>query len=169
MMMWLRTWRNTYTLPSTSRTGFILDEAIDTKLFDYLFVHFYDPFLAPNYKYNNNDDDENGNNINSRLLEGWKNWTDRVPNSKVFMGLPAYKKSVVTGYVEPTTLKDEILPIIKQTSNYGGILIANRYYDQQYNYSDEIKDSVPINKLCTCTCEEIAMSSHNFYGLLRQF
>ena len=79
-----------------------------------------------------------------------------MPNSKILMGLPAVN-GTEAGYIPPDILKSEVLPIIKKSENYGGIMLRSVYEDRQNDpsYSDQIKDSV---------CDDESVSS-NFYGL----
>ena len=93
------------------------------------------------------------------LLKAWDKWTSNVPKSLIFLGLAADKG--MEGYIEPEDLKSEVLPIVKKASNYGGVMIWDRYFDIKNNYTLQIKDSVPKTCICVCVGDEIAPTSFN--------
>ncbi|XP_061353737.1 acidic endochitinase-like [Gastrolobium bilobum] len=126
-----------------------LSSAINTGLVDYVWVEFY--YQNPDCIYSNGNP--------SKLLSAWKTWTSRVPNSLIFLGLAA--SDTIAGYIKPDALISEVLPTVKEASNYGGVMIWDRYLDKINNYSPQIKDSV--SKVCRCVCDESASTS--FYGL----
>ncbi|XP_047965370.1 hevamine-A-like [Salvia hispanica] len=108
-----------------------LDVAIKTGLFDYVWVQFY----------NNQQCDYSGGAAS--LINSWNNWTALLPaGNELFLGLPAAPEAAGTGYIEPGNLKSEILPVIKQTANYGGVMLWNRYYDNNTGYSSQIVGDV---------------------------
>ncbi|MCI59835.1 acidic endochitinase-like, partial [Trifolium medium] len=55
------------------------------------------------------------------------------------MGLPA---ALSGGYITPHDLITKVLPHIKKTSNYGGIVLWDRFNDVGNNYSNQIKEHV---------------------------
>ncbi|TKY45966.1 Acidic endochitinase [Spatholobus suberectus] len=128
-----------------------LGTAINTGLFDYLWVLFF---------YQNPCIYSNGNPSN--LLSAWDTWTSSVPNSSIFLGLVASNE--IAGYIPPEALISEVLPVAKQASNYGGVMIWNRYFDIKNDYSDQIKDNVQKAKVCRCVCND-AFASNGFSGL----
>ncbi|TKY45969.1 Hevamine-A protein [Spatholobus suberectus] len=67
-------------------------------------------------------------------------------------------------YITPEALISEVLPIAKHASNYGGVMIWNRYFDIKNDYSAQIKDNVQKAKACRCVCDD-AFASNGFYGL----
>ncbi|XLT10583.1 hypothetical protein HN51_056376 [Arachis hypogaea] len=110
---------------------YYLDDAIRTWLFDYIFVQFY---YNRRYQYD--------------IFSSWNTWTSYVKlNNTVFMGLPAAHDAAPRGiYISPQFLcSDEILPIIKQTPNYGGVMLWDRFGDANNHYSDQIKDCVKVD------------------------
>ncbi|KAK7316583.1 hypothetical protein RJT34_00154 [Clitoria ternatea] len=138
--------------PQCVYPDYYLGKAIDTGLFDYLWVEFF--YQNPSCIYSN------GNASN--LLAAWKKWTSNVPNSLIFLGLVASDE--VEGYIEPEVLKSQVLPDVKKiNSNYGGVMIWDRSFDKKSNYSAQIKDSV--GKVCRCVCDD----ESNFYGLRSPF
>ncbi|XP_021275146.1 hevamine-A-like [Herrania umbratica] len=110
-----------------------LGAALNTGLFDYVWVQFYNNAAcqyAP------------GNTRN--LLNSWYRWTTSIKAGKIFLGLPATKAaaSTGTGYIPPWELKSKILPLIKKSPKYGGVMLWNRYFDKIGGYSTVIKNSV---------------------------
>ncbi|QCD86063.1 chitinase [Vigna unguiculata] len=112
-----------------------LGKAIATNLFDYIFVQFYD---NPSCSYTDGT---------SALLESWDKWVDSVAsNNSLFVGVPA-APSAGDGYIPPEVLNDEVLPHAKEASNYGGVMLWDRYRDVQNGYSDSIMSNVIKSKL----------------------
>ncbi|KAB5524179.1 hypothetical protein DKX38_021928 [Salix brachista] len=103
-----------------------LDTAIKTGLFDYVWVQFY----------NNPQCQYSGDAVN--LLNAWNQWIT-VPNSQVFLGLPA-ASDAAPGFIPANDLITKVLPSIKSSSKYGGVMLWNKRFDN--GYSDAIKGSV---------------------------
>jgi len=112
-----------------------LDKAIKTGLFDYVLVQFYN---NPPCQYDGINSDA------TLLLQSWNAWTSlALPNNTVFMGLPAAPNAAPSGgYIPPTDLISKVLPFIKPTSNYGGIMLWDRFHDVGNDYSNQIKEYV---------------------------
>ncbi|KAJ3695179.1 hypothetical protein LUZ60_000556 [Juncus effusus] len=108
-----------------------LGTALNTGLFDYVWVQFY-----------NNAPCEYSSGDITKLTSSWKTWTSNVKATKIFLGLPASTAAAGSGYIPPDTLKNNVLPAIKGASKYGGIMLYSRYYDIQNNYSNQVKGSV---------------------------
>ncbi|KAJ4962948.1 hypothetical protein NE237_022887 [Protea cynaroides] len=106
-----------------------LGSALDTGLFDYVWVQFYN---NPPCQYTS------GNVTN--LLNSWRKWTSTVPARKIFLGLLA--SSAGNGYIPADVLTSEVLPVTKTSSKYGGVMLWSRYSDLQSGYSSSIKRSV---------------------------
>ncbi|KAI4355166.1 hypothetical protein L6164_003964 [Bauhinia variegata] len=81
-------------------------------LFDYVWIQFY----------------------NNRACE--------YDNGKFYVGLPASSGAASSGYVSTTTLIKEVLPFVKGSSKYGGLMLWDRYADKQSGYSTTIKRRV---------------------------
>ncbi|GAB2265327.1 hypothetical protein Dimus_000391 [Dionaea muscipula] len=96
-----------------------LSSAIATGLFDYVWVQFYN---NPPCEYVGNDTD---------LLSSWNQWSSVVNNTLLFLGLP---------YITPEELTSQVLPVINGSSNYGGVMLWDKFYDT--GYSSEILGSV---------------------------
>ncbi|XP_022147474.1 acidic endochitinase-like [Momordica charantia] len=102
-----------------------------TGLFDYVWVQFY----------NNAPCQFSGNGSN--LFESWKNqWTSKIPSAKIFLGLPAAPQAAGSGFIPAGILKLVVLPVIKRSPNYGGVMLWSKFYDDQIHYSSSIKHDV---------------------------
>ncbi|KAJ3695178.1 hypothetical protein LUZ60_000555 [Juncus effusus] len=108
-----------------------LGNALSTGLFDYVWVQFYNN--AP-CQYSNGDI--------SKLTSSWETWTSKIKATKIFLGLPASSTAAGSGYIPPNTLKSKVLPAIKGSSKYGGIMLWSRFQDIQNKYSNQVKSSV---------------------------
>jgi chitinase len=107
-----------------------LDLAIQTGLFDHVWVQFYN---NPQCQY------ASGNTNN--ILNSWKQWTDQSVIKQLFLGLPASEAAAPSGgFIPADVLTSQILPSIKSSSKYGGVMLWNRFNDN--GYSDAIKGSV---------------------------
>jgi chitinase len=105
-----------------------LDAAIKTGLFDYVWVQFY-----------NNPPCQYAGNANN-LLKAWKTWTT-VQAKQVFLGLPAAAAAAPSGgFIPADVLKSQVLPSIKSSPKYGGVMLWNKKFDN--GYSSAIKGSV---------------------------
>ncbi|XP_078164956.1 hevamine-A-like [Carex rostrata] len=108
-----------------------LGPALQTGLFDYVWVQFYNN--AP-CQYSSGDI--------TNLVNSWNTWTSSFQVTNVFLGIPASTDAAGSGYIPPNDLTSQVLPAIKGSSKYGGIMLWNRYYDLQNNYSAQVKGSV---------------------------
>ena len=107
-----------------------LDSAIKTGLFDYVWVQFYN---NPPCQYANG-------NINN-LVSAWNQWTSSQAK-QVFLGVPASQAAAGSGYIPPDVLTSQVLPAIKKSPKYGGVMLWDRFNDLQSGYSKAIKGSV---------------------------
>ncbi|KAJ8540061.1 hypothetical protein K7X08_026450 [Anisodus acutangulus] len=107
----------------------LLNDALQTGLFDYVWVQFYN---NPQCEFVSNPE-----NFKRR----WNQWTS-IPAQKLFIGLPAAKAASGTGYVPKQVLISQVLPFVKGSQKYGGVMLWNRYSDVQSGYSSAIKDAV---------------------------
>lgn len=108
-----------------------LGTALETGLFDFVWVQFYN---NPPCQY------ANGNITN--LVNSWNRWTSSVHAGKIFLGLPAAPAAAGSGYIPADVLSSQILPVIKKSTKYGGVMLWSRFYDGQNGYSDSIISSV---------------------------
>lgn len=105
-----------------------LDGAIKTGLFDYVWVQFY-----------NNPPCQYSGNANN-LLNAWNQWTSSQAK-QVFLGLPASEAAAPSGgFIPADVLTSQVLPSIKSSNKYGGVMLWSKYYDN--GYSTAIKGSV---------------------------
>ena len=102
-----------------------------TGLFDYVWVQFYN---NPPCQYNPTDI--------ASLESAWKQWIADIPNTKVFLGLPASPQAAGSGFIPATDLTSQVLPAIKTAANYGGVMLWSKFYDDQTGYSSSIKSDV---------------------------
>ncbi|KAK8477730.1 hypothetical protein V6N13_042116 [Hibiscus sabdariffa] len=108
-----------------------LGAALNTGLFNYVWVQFY----------NNPQCQYTSGNINN-LVNSWNRWTSSVNAGNIFLGLPAAPAAAGSGYIPPNVLTSQILPVIKSSSKYGGVMLWNKFYDDQNGYSASIRGSV---------------------------
>nr|CAD1834059.1 unnamed protein product [Ananas comosus var. bracteatus] len=107
-----------------------LGPALQTGLFDYVWVQFY-----------NNPGCEYTSGSTSNLISSWGTWTSSVQATNIFMGLR-----------HPPTPRERLHPPRRVDvagfagdrglCKYGGIMLWNRYYDVQNGYSAAIHGSV---------------------------
>jgi len=107
-----------------------LDSAIKTGLFDYVWVQFY----------NNPPCQYSSGNTNS-LISSWNQWTSSQAK-QLFLGVPASTAAAGSGFIPANDLISQVLPAIKGSSKYGGVMLWDRFNDVQTQYSDAIKGSV---------------------------
>ncbi|CAN1149014.1 Acidic endochitinase [Linum perenne] len=106
--------------------------ALQTGLFDCVWVQFYN---NPPCQYSSSGSITN-------LEEAWKQWTRQIPAKKIFLGLPAAPDAAGSGFIPAKDLESQILPVIKESSKYGGVMLWSKYYDDETGYSKSIKNSV---------------------------
>ncbi|KAK7270446.1 hypothetical protein RIF29_23588 [Crotalaria pallida] len=104
-----------------------LGTALNTGLFDFVWVQFYN---NPPCAYSN------GNITN--LVNSWERWTSTVPARQIFLGLPAATQAAGSGFIPADVLTSQILPVIKKSPKYGGVMLWSRFYDLQDGYSTSI-------------------------------
>ncbi|GFP81051.1 acidic endochitinase [Phtheirospermum japonicum] len=115
-----------------------LGRALNTSLFDFVWVQFYNN--AP-CQYNSS-----AKNAEENLLRSWGRWTSSVgphEKMKIFLGLPAAPDAAGSGYIPPEDLVTKILPKINCSKTYGGVMLWSKYWDERNNnYSATIIKSV---------------------------
>lgn len=105
-----------------------LSDAINTGVFDYVWVQFY-----------NNPPCQYANGNANQLLSSWNTWAS-VNAGQVFLGIPAAPAAAGSGYISPDQLKSQVLPTIKNSPKYGGVMLWSRFEDN--GYSTSIKGSL---------------------------
>lgn len=117
--------------PQCPRPDRNLDTAINTGLFDYVWVQFY----------NNPQCDYSGGE--KGLIDSWNAWSSALPSgNQLFLGLPASPAAAGSGYIDPDSLVTKILPQIRDSPNYGGVMLWSRWHDINNNYSPRIISGV---------------------------
>lgn len=106
-----------------------IGNALTTGLFDYVWVQFY-----------NNPCQFSGDG--SDLFDSWKLWTSKIPHAQIFLGLPAAPAAAGSGFIPASVLKSAVLPVIKRSPKYGGVMLWSKFYDDQTGYSSSIKHNV---------------------------
>ncbi|KAJ1376365.1 S-locus receptor kinase, C-terminal [Sesbania bispinosa] len=139
-----------------------LGKALNTSLFDYVWVQFY----------NNPPCDYTQGNFDN-FVSTWNLWTTILDGSKNFLGLPAAEEAATSGYVPPDVLTSKILPVINKSPNYGGVMLWSRYEDKLSGYSTNITIRVTpqipppppvtpqINPLCNSKLSLTGCRSHD--------
>ncbi|XP_042410856.1 acidic endochitinase-like [Zingiber officinale] len=107
-----------------------LGGALKTGLFDYVWVQFYN---NPPCQYSPGD--------SNNLAGAWKQWVS-IPATKVFLGLPAAPEAAGSGFIPAGDLTSQVLPEIKGSKKYGGIMLWSKYYDDLTGYSSSVKSHV---------------------------
>ncbi|XXG44136.1 hypothetical protein AAC387_Pa01g4012 [Persea americana] len=105
--------------------------ALKTGLFDYVWVQFYN---NPPCQYTSGDV---GN-----LVDAWNQWTSSIPATQIFLGLPAAPQAAGSGFIPASDLTSQVLPTIKGSNKYGGVMLWSKYYDDLTGYSSSIKSDV---------------------------
>ncbi|KAL0913743.1 hypothetical protein M5K25_017226 [Dendrobium thyrsiflorum] len=106
-------------------------KALDTGLFDYVWVQFY-----------NNPPCQYSGGQPTNLEDAWNQWTDGIRATEFFLGLPAAPDAAGSGFIPTGDLTSVVLPAIKGSSKYGGVMLWSRYYDNETGYSKTILSSV---------------------------
>ncbi|KAL5995299.1 hypothetical protein ACLOJK_025357 [Asimina triloba] len=106
-------------------------KALNTGLFDYVWVQFYN---NPPCQYSSGDV--------ANLDDAWKQWTRSIKATKIFLGLPAAPAAAGSGFIPVDDLTSQVLPLLKSSGNYGGVMLWSKYYDDQTGYSSAIKHDV---------------------------
>ncbi|XP_031484084.1 hevamine-A-like [Nymphaea colorata] len=114
-----------------------LGPALRLGLFDYVWVQFYN---NPSCEYPSFPRNRWGNG--NRFFVSWTRWTFGIPAFRIFLGLPASPAAASSGFIPNTTLINNVLPSLKAYPQYGGIMLWNKYYDDQSGYSSSIKNYV---------------------------
>ncbi|KAG2316722.1 hypothetical protein Bca52824_019844 [Brassica carinata] len=93
----------------------LMGSALNTTLFDYIWVQFY-----------NNAPCQYTSGNTERLFDSWNTWTTLVTAKKIFLDV----------------LISQILPTLKKSGKYGGIMLWSKFWDDRNGYSSSIFASV---------------------------
>ncbi|XP_028756157.1 G-type lectin S-receptor-like serine/threonine-protein kinase CES101 isoform X2 [Neltuma alba] len=111
-----------------------LGTSIDKGVFDFVWVKFYS---NPRCHYSEA-------NTNA-FFNAWNQWATSLNGSKIFLGLPASPEAEAGGYVPADLLNSKVLPTVKKSPNYGGVMLWSRYTDRLSGYSKRLH----LGPLCT--------------------
>nr|GLL40582.1 acidic endochitinase-like [Ipomoea trifida] len=118
--------------PQCPFPDYYLEEAINTGLFDYVWVKFYN---NPICQYNNGDP--------TNLFYYWNHYWSTIPTGKLFLGLTASPEAAPSGgFIPADILISEVLPVIKATPIYGGVMLWDE--TNGHAYSSKIKPYVSM-------------------------
>ncbi|XP_062209500.1 hevamine-A-like [Phragmites australis] len=106
-------------------------KALQTGLFDYVWVQFY-----------NNPPCQYTQGSMANLMNSWNQWTTGINAKYIFLGLPAAPDAAGTGFIPVGSLESQVLPALKNSTKYGGVMLWSKFYDDQDGYSSAIKNSV---------------------------
>ncbi|CAN1238076.1 Acidic endochitinase [Linum grandiflorum] len=76
------------------------------------------------------------------LVTAWHQWASSASATKIFLGLPASTEAAGTGFIPASDLINDVLPKIKGTHKYGGVMLWSKYYDHLTGYSNQIRSAV---------------------------
>ncbi|GLJ21000.1 hypothetical protein SUGI_0383830 [Cryptomeria japonica] len=100
-------------------------------LFDYMWIQFYNNPRCLTL---------------TNKLYWWNKWTTvnviTIQTQGLFGGFSTSLRAYANGYITAAILVSEVLPEIKTSSKYGGVMLWNNYYDRIANYSSIIKESL---------------------------
>lgn len=108
-----------------------LKGALSTGLFDYVWVQFY-----------NNGPCQFESSNPGKFQKSWNKWVSSIKARKIYVGVPASSSAAGSGFVTTQQLKAQVLPFVKKSSKYGGVMLWDRAADKQTGYSTNIKASV---------------------------
>ncbi|MED6199592.1 hypothetical protein PIB30_077337 [Stylosanthes scabra] len=108
----------------------LLDPVLRTGYVDYLWVEFF----------GNNPTCIYTKEKPQVFFDAWRTWVSiYYPSITVFLGLTANNKDIHR-YIDSDTVKNDILPQISTSPNYGGVVIFDRYNDVKNNYTPRLCD-----------------------------
>ncbi|XP_054785981.1 hevamine-A-like [Prosopis cineraria] len=98
--------------PQCHFPDYSLNTAIETRVFDYILVQFYN-----NLQCECTDDGDT-----QKLIDSWNQWTNTFTATKFYVGLPASPKvnGTAGGCVLIDKLNNEILPQVETSPKFGG-------------------------------------------------
>ncbi|KAJ1414672.1 Glycoside hydrolase family 18, catalytic domain [Sesbania bispinosa] len=108
-----------------------LKGALSTGLFDYVWVQFY----------NNGPCQFDSGNPN-KFQKSWNQWISSIRARKIYVGVPASPSAAGSGYVPTRVLINQVLPFVKRSYKYGGVMLWDRFADAQTGYASNIRGTV---------------------------
>ncbi|KAL5571523.1 hypothetical protein UlMin_021120 [Ulmus minor] len=109
----------------------MLNTALSTGLFNYVWIQFY----------NNGQCQYSSSNPNA-FKSSWDQWTKSIKAVRFFVGFPASPEAARSGFVQPQVLINEVLPFVKGYAKYGGVMLWDRFNDNNSGYGATIKRNV---------------------------
>ncbi|CAI9768869.1 unnamed protein product [Fraxinus pennsylvanica] len=85
----------------------------------------------------------------SNLKNAWKEWISSIPATKIFLGLPAAPDAAGSGFIPVADLTSTVLPAIKGSTKYGGVMLWSKYYDESMIKLDIALALKAMSKICT--------------------
>jgi chitinase len=117
--------------PQCPFPGQWVGKALETGFFDYVWVQLY---KYPPCQYTP------GSMAN--LVKSWNQWTTGINATYVFLGLPAAPDAAGSGFIPAKSLESQVLPALKSSTKYGGVMLWSTFYNAQDGYSSAIKNYV---------------------------
>ncbi|KAL7141765.1 hypothetical protein ABFS83_08G075500 [Erythranthe nasuta] len=108
--------------PQCPFPDYYIGNALQTGIFDYVWVQFY-----------NNAPCQYSSGMES-FKNAWNDWNS-IPAGKIFLGLPSSAEAAGTGFVPASDLISQVLPVVKGSDKYGGVMLWDRYHDNGYSSS----------------------------------
>ncbi|KAB2595647.1 acidic endochitinase-like [Pyrus ussuriensis x Pyrus communis] len=108
-----------------------LNGALTTGLFDYVWVQFYN---NPQCEFTSSNPDA--------FKNSWNKWTSSIQADQFFVGLPAARAAAGSGYVPSNDLINQVLPFVKKSAKYGGVMLYVKFNDDRSGYSSKIQGSL---------------------------
>ncbi|GAB4860790.1 Acidic endochitinase [Ancistrocladus abbreviatus] len=105
--------------------------ALKTGLFDFVWIQFY----------NNPECEFSPSNPNA-FKSSWSKWTSSIPAKKFLVGLSASPSAAGNGFVGANYMNSQVLPFVKQSPKYGGVMLWDRGYDKRTGYSSHFIGNV---------------------------
>ncbi|GLT38739.1 hypothetical protein SLA2020_129660 [Shorea laevis] len=102
---------------------------------------FYDDLARYLSAYSSRGRKYSSGNIN-KIVRSWNQWTSSINAGKIFLGLPAAPEAAGSGYIPANVLTSQIIPVIKNSAKYGGVMLWSKYYDDKNGYSASIVKNV---------------------------
>ncbi|KAF6135770.1 hypothetical protein GIB67_028626 [Kingdonia uniflora] len=98
--------------------------------------------IASEVQFYNNPPCQYSQTALSNLEDAWKQWTSSISATKILLRLPTPPQATGSRFIPTSDLSSSVLPAIKGSSKYGGVMLWSKYYDDLDGYSSSIKSHV---------------------------
>ncbi|KAF3439937.1 hypothetical protein FNV43_RR18215 [Rhamnella rubrinervis] len=101
--------------------------------------------LGKNCKYENDHSrlhQKLGHNTSQALKDVGISKEEQTNTGMILQGLPAAPAPAGSGFIPVDDLTSKVLPAIKGSNKYGGVMLWSKYYDDQTKSSSSIKSHV---------------------------